>query len=170
MLKKLSAIIVSAVALVIAPSIAWAAGTVVGEASWPGFDTNFVDGAEGVPNAEPITLGADLTGDATDFEWFYVQFPGIFVLGGNPDNDVSETGLTLDASGDCKNGGGELLFSVTSNLADDVFDGRECSIYSYNDPNVALSGDDGVGFGFGFGDGVIPGVTEVSIAVPTGRV
>lgn len=159
MLKKLSAIIVSALALVIAPSVAWAAGTVVEEAIWPGFDTAFVNGADGIPNAEPVTLKAELSGDATNFGYFYVEFSGTFVV----DGSLGEKGRTVDSSGDCKNSQGEVLFSVTSNLADDAFDGRECTGYSWG-------GGDGVGFGFGVGDPFVAGVTDVTIVVPVGRI
>ena len=145
-------------ALLATSTASWASSVDVAEASWPGYDVNFVDGSPGVPNAEPVTVKVTLSDQATNFGWLYFEFPADLTVA-LPGRD-----RTLNGSGECRSASDELLFTVTANLSSDVFDARECSVYQYTSDGVNV-----LGFGFGFGDPNISGLTEVTVTIPAGR-
>ena len=151
------------------PTAATAAPTIVGEATWPGFNTAFPDGGDPTPNAAPIELTATLS-EAVDFDWFQVEFPHKFNgtsidehAGGETDEFLPLGGL--NASGQCIDGTTTpttLLFTFTSNVSSANFDGTECFIYTF----------DG-GIGFGVDRDILPalaGVSSAKITVPVNRV
>lgn len=146
--------------LVSVPTAASAAPTLVGEATWPGFKTDFPAGGEPIANAAPVEFTATLS-EPTGFDWLYIEFPHKF----NGTSIDANTGSSrvlpvggLDAEGRCRDGD-TLLFSFASNLSEAAFAGIECQIYTF---------DGGIGVGVGT-SGIVANVSRAKITLPASR-
>lgn len=114
--KKLFASLTLGVVLVFSVSAAanaytTADGTVT--VTWPGYDTNFVDGSPGVPNEEPVVVKIDLAAPvAPTSPGIYTQLPGL----PNPSFYTTQKDTALTAQGECIYPGTTIIIATVTTV------------------------------------------------------
>lgn len=125
--------------------------------TWPGYDTNFLNGSTPVPNAEPVVVQVDFREAFSGQLLSYLEFPGL----PNPAYWGDQEDAFLTASGQCVYSTTNTVVAVLTTVPAINYELYKCYFFD--------GSSDDVGFGL-YGGPPVTGITSVTVVFPPGSI